>query len=135
MAHLRTEANTFVGGFSYNFVDLGITKKDSLKQASDKCIMRDFGSTDPSAAIEYATNRKIPADCFIVITDNEVNSGIHATQALNQFRKTMQIPQAKMIVCGLAANNFTIADPKDPNQLDVAGFSPDLTSVISSFTK
>lgn len=135
MAHLRTEANTFVGGFSDNFVDLGINKKDSLAQASKKCVMRNFGSTNPSAAIDYAIKHKIPADCFIVITDNEVNSGIHPTQALGRFRKTMQIPQAKMIVCGLAANNFTIADPKDPNQLDVAGFSPDLTSVISSFTK
>jgi hypothetical protein len=40
-----------------------------------------------------------------------------------------------MIVCGLAVNNFSIADPKNPNMLDIAGFSPEITSAISSFAR
>ena len=134
MAHVRTERNTFVGGFGYQFQPLNISKKDKLKEAAAKCNGH-FGSTNPGSAIEYAINQGIDADAFIIITDNDINSGSQPTQVLNKFRKARNKPEAKMIVCGLVANAFTIADPKDPNQLDIAGFSPDMTSIIANFTR
>jgi len=134
MAHLRSEANTFVGGFSSDFIDLKISKSDTLNSASAKCIMRNFGSTNASAAINYAAKKKIPADCFVMITDCEVNRGSHPTIALNDFRQKMG-RQSSLIVCGLQAVPYSVADPKDPLQLDISGFSPDITSVISGFTR
>jgi 60 kDa SS-A/Ro ribonucleoprotein len=135
MVGIRSEPFTFVGGFASSFVDLKITKKDNLNTAVKKCIDNNFGYTNPGAAIDYAIKNKLPVDSFIVITDNEVNGGGHVSQHLSSFRSKMNKQNAKMIVCGLTATNFTIADPKDPNQLDIAGFSPDLTSVISSFVR
>lgn len=135
MAGIRSEKNTFVGGFGSSFVELGITKKDTLASATKKCVAKNFGSTNPSAAIEYATRNKIPVDAFVFITDNDINSGRHPTQAFKDFKQKLNKPNAKMIACSLTASNFTFADPEDPNQLDISGFSPDLTSVIASFTR
>ncbi len=69
-----------------------------------------------------------------MITDCEVNRGSHPTIALNDFRQKMG-RQSSLIVCGLQAVPYSVADPKDPLQLDISGFSPDITSVISGFTR
>jgi 60 kDa SS-A/Ro ribonucleoprotein len=129
----KVEPYTFVGGFSHSFVDLKISKKDNLQSALEKTNNSSFGGTNPGAAIEYAIKHKIDTDVFVFITDNEVNSGSHPSQYLKQYRKVMNKPNCKMIVIGLTATKFTIADPKDPLMLDIAGFSPDITSIISNF--
>jgi 60 kDa SS-A/Ro ribonucleoprotein len=134
MAHLRSEANTFVGGFSSGFIDLKISKRDTLNSASSKCLMRNFEATNAAAAIDYATTHKIPADCFVMITDCEVNVGSHPTVALNNFRQKMG-RQSSLIVCGLQAVPYSVADPKDLLQLEISGFSPDIPSIISGFTR
>lgn len=132
MAHVRTEKYVDVKGFASNLVDLKITKNDSLKSASAKCQKNNFGSTNPSALIAAAGPN---VDCFIVITDNEVNCGSHVSTVLSDYRKRAANKNAKMVVCGLGVNNFSIADPKDSNMLDIAGFSPDLTTVITNFVQ
>lgn len=129
----KVEPYTFVGGFADSFTDLKISKKDSLESAAKKTYKSNFGSTNPGAAIEYAIANKIDTDVFIFITDNEVNTGSHPSQQLKKYRKAMNKPNCKMIVIGLTATQFTIADPKDPLMLDIAGFSPDITSIITNF--
>lgn len=131
----KVEPYTFVGGFASNFIDLGISSRDSLESALSKAYKSNFGSTNPSSAIQYAISNKIDVDAFVFITDNEVNSGVHPAEILSKYRKVMNKPKTKMIVIGLTATNFSIADPKDPLSLDIAGFSPDLTSVISNFVQ
>jgi hypothetical protein len=69
-------------------------------------------------------------DCFIVITDNEVNSGL---QVYSKLKSSFH--RSKMIVCELAVNNFSIADPRSSNMLDITRFSPGITSAISFFAR
>lgn len=45
----------------------------------------------------------------------------------------MQIPDAKLVVVGLTATNFTIADPKDPGMLDVVGFDTAMPGLVRNF--
>mgnify|MGYP006279104725 CR=1 FL=1 len=130
----KVEPYTFVGGFGTNFVNLGITSSDNLNSALRKT-QGNFGSTNPGSAIEYAIKNKIDVDVFVFVTDNEVNTGSHPSQVLSKYRTVMNKPNCKMIVVGLTASNFTIADPNDPRMLDIAGFSPDLTTVITNFAK
>jgi 60 kDa SS-A/Ro ribonucleoprotein len=40
---------------------------------------------------------------------------------------------AKNIVLGLTATDFTIADPNDPNSLDVVGFDSAVPQIIGEF--
>ena len=44
----------------------------------------------------------------------------------------MGIP-ARLIVVGMTATNFTIADPEDPGTLDVVGFDTATPRLISDF--
>jgi 60 kDa SS-A/Ro ribonucleoprotein len=129
----KVEPWTFVGGFSSNFVDLGITRRDSYASAMKKVSDKTFGSTNPGAAIEYAINHKMDVDKFVFITDNDCNSGSNPAKLLKEYRRVMKKPQTKMIVFGLTASNFSLADPTDPLMLDCAGFTPDMTSLIQNF--
>ena len=51
---------------------------------------------------------------------------------LKDYRKKCNKPNAKLIVCGITATDFTIADPSDPNMYDIAGGSSELPSLIST---
>ena len=140
----RTEPNYFIAGFSADsgskdwatgtvMQEIGINSADTILSATDKAQRMDFGRTDCSLPMRDALARKIPVDCFVVITDNETWAGpMHATQALKEYRKGMGI-DAKLIVVGMTATNFTIADPKDTRQLDVVGFDAALPKMISEF--
>lgn len=123
----------FVGGFASSFVDLGITKRDTLDTARAKVIKNNFGSTNPSAAIDYAIRNKMNVDKFVFITDNDTNSGNNPAKMLKEYRRVMKKPNAKMIVFGLAANNYSMADPSDPLMLDCSGFTTDMTGLITNF--
>lgn len=133
MVTARVEPKYVVNGFSGNLVDLNITARDSIETAFRKVADRNFGSTNPSAPIVKAMNEGIPVDTFVVITDNEVNSGQHPSMALKRYRDKTGIP-ARMVVMGMAANNFSIADPLDSHMLDVVGFDSNTPKVVSDFS-
>ena len=58
---------------------------------------------------------------------------VHPAEALRQYRVYAQKPTAKLIVCGMCANKFTIADPTDGGMLDMAGFDSAAPQLISDF--
>lgn len=71
----------------------------------------------------------------MVYTDNETWAGtIHPHQALAEYRRTTGIP-AKLIVVGMTATGFTIADPSDAGILDVVGFDAAVPSLITEFAR
>uniref|UniRef100_A0A0K8RCP8 Putative 60 kDa ss-a/ro ribonucleoprotein n=2 Tax=Bilateria TaxID=33213 RepID=A0A0K8RCP8_IXORI len=92
------------------------------------------GGTDCSLPMIWAQKTNTAADVFIVFTDNETFVGnVHPAVALRQYRKKMDIP-AKLIVCGMTSNGFTIADPDDRGMLDMCGFDTGALDVIRNFT-
>lgn len=129
----RTESQSYIMGFDRQFKDLQITASDTLGTAMKKAHSNTFGRTDCSAPMVWAKLNKLDVDVFVVITDNETYAGnIHPSQALKQFNASRQIP-AKLVVLATSVNRFTIADPKNPDMLDIAGFSPDVPKVINWF--
>jgi 60 kDa SS-A/Ro ribonucleoprotein len=113
---------------------LELTPNMSLTDACNYTSRLPFGGTDCALPMLDALNQRIPADVFIIITDSETWAGnVHPTVALQKYRKTMGIPEAKLIVMGLVSNNFTIADPTDAGQLDVVGFDAAVPQVIAQF--
>lgn len=92
-----------------------------------------MGSTDCAQPMLYAKQKKLAVDVFIVYTDNETWAGkIHPSKALQQYRKAMGI-DARLIVCAMAANQFTLADPDDAGMLDMAGFDSTAPEIIRTF--
>lgn len=135
LSTVKKEDFCVVKGFCSVLKPLGITKNDSIETVLRKTQDQNFGNTDCAQPMIDALNNKIPVDVFVIYTDNETWSGnIKPFQALAEYRKKMGI-NAKLIVCGITATNFSIADPRDPNMLDVAGFDSSVPSIIAEFVK
>ena len=134
MTIARTEKNYKIMGFADTFRDLGITAKDSLDDALRKTSRMNFGSTDCSLPMTYASKHNLDVDVFIVITDNETWAGrnVQPFQALKQYRAKHGC-NAKLIVIGMTGTPFTIADPSDPGMLDIVGFDTNAPTIISQF--
>ena len=92
-----------------------------------------FARTDCALPMVWALKNKVETDVFVVYTDSETWVGnIQSVQALRQYRERMDIP-AKLIVCGMVSNAFTIANPDDVGTMDVVGFSTATPNVMSDF--
>lgn len=59
---------------------------------------------------------------------------IHPAQALRNYRQKFGIP-AKLVVCGMTATEFSIADQNDAGQMDVIGFDTATPQVIADFAR
>jgi 60 kDa SS-A/Ro ribonucleoprotein len=75
----------------------------------------------------------VPVDVFVVYTDSETWFGnVHPAVALRRYRQRMGIA-AKLVVVGMVANRFSIADPDDGGMLDVVGFDTAAPRVMQDF--
>lgn len=114
--------------------DLSITANTELSDAMRKVQKSNFGSTDCSLPMEYAIENKLEIDTFVVITDNETYAGKrHPHVALEDYRQKSGI-NAKLVVMGMTATKFTIADPKDRGMLDVCGADSNTPKVVADFS-
>jgi 60 kDa SS-A/Ro ribonucleoprotein len=135
MVTLRSEAKAHVMGFGDKFRDLGIRANDTLEAALKRTQNQSFGATDCAVPMTWALENRVQADAFVIYTDNETWHGkVHPAKALDQYRQKMGIA-ARLIVVGMTATKFTIADPKDAGMLDVVGFDSSAPALISSFVK
>jgi len=133
MVTFRTEEHCAVMAFAHELRRLKISPSQRLDDVIRACREVPFGGTDCSLPITWALENKIKADAFVIYTDNETWAGsIHPAQALEQYRRKMDIP-AKLIVVGMASNEFSIADPNDGGMMDVVGFDTAAPNVIGDF--
>ena len=134
LAVTKVEKNNYIMGFGHTFRDLGITPRMRLTDALKQTVGQTFGATNCALPAEWALRNKVEVDCFVTITDNEVNRGTHPKLALKRYRERMGI-NAKQVVIGMAATKFTIADVNDPLQMDVAGFDSSVPQAVQEFAR
>ena len=104
---------------------------DAIKVVSDL----PFGGTDCSLPMLYAQEQERDVDTFVVYTDNETWFGdTHPADALRDYRAASGI-DARLVVVGMIANEFSIADPADPGMLDVVGFDTATPQLIADFAR
>jgi 60 kDa SS-A/Ro ribonucleoprotein len=128
-----TEQEYTVMAFSNRFMPLTISPKQRLDDVLRMTDNLPFDGTDCALPMTWAQKAKVDADAFIVLTDSETwYGGIHPAQALRAYREARGIP-AKLVVCGMVANGFTIADPNDAGMLDVVGFDTAVPQTLSDF--
>lgn len=93
-----------------------------------------YPRTDCALPMLWALENNVEVDTFVVYTDFETWYGdIHPAQALRQYRRQTGIA-AKLVVVGMIANGFSIADPNDPGMLDVVGFDTATPGLIANFS-
>lgn len=94
-----------------------------------------FGKTDCAVPMLHAINEELEVDTFVIYTDNETWAGDqHPAQALQKYREKTGI-NARLIVVGMVANEFSIADPQDGGMLDVVGFDSSAPATMSAFSR
>jgi 60 kDa SS-A/Ro ribonucleoprotein len=135
MVALHTEPECVPMAFCNHFVPIKLTTKMRLDEVAKHMHDNNFGTTDCSQPMLWALQNKIKADVFVVYTDNETWDGsVHPCQALQQYRQKFGIP-AKLIVVGMTATEFSIADPDDAGMLDVVGFDTSAPTVMADFVR
>lgn len=121
------------GGADSKLVPLAISPTQRLDDVVRTIQKVPMGGTDCSLPMLHAMEQKLEVDAFVVYTDSETWTGkIHPFQALTQYRQKMGI-NAKLIVVGMTATEFTIADPSDAGMLDVVGFDAAAPGVMADF--
>lgn len=114
---------------------LTISPRQRLDDALRVIDAMPMSGTDCALPMLHATRNKIDVDTFVIYTDNETWAGnIHPHQALQEYRRKTGIP-ARLVVVGMTATEFTIADPTDPGMLDVVGFDAAVPSLITEFAR
>lgn len=134
MVTARTEEQYEFVAFSSGISRLNITSNMSLEEVLRVVQKQKFEYTNPGLVFEWAMKEMVPMDGAIIYTDNEVNGGVHVSALLKQYRQKMNIP-ARMVICATSVTDFTIADPTDRGQLDIAGFSSETPALISNFLR
>ena len=135
MVIARSEPRYHVAAFAHRMQALDVAASDSLAQVCRKTDGLPFGGTDCALPMLDALERKLPVDCFVVLTDSETWCGdVHPAEALARYRRETGIA-AKLVVVGMISNGFSIADPGDAGMLDVVGFDTAAPGVIADFAR
>jgi 60 kDa SS-A/Ro ribonucleoprotein len=134
MVTAAAEPQTIPVAFSHTMVPVDVSPRRRLDDQMRDLNKIPFGRTDCAQPMLWAMANKVEADTFVIYTDNETYCGsVHPFQALQQYRQKMGI-NARLVVVGMTATGFTIADPQDVGMLDVVGFDTTAPQVISDFS-
>jgi 60 kDa SS-A/Ro ribonucleoprotein len=130
---LAVEPWTATMAFSGGFVPINLHAGQSLADVVRSTRNMPFDRTDCSAPFRWATQTKTDVETFVIYTDSEVNVGTHPAAALREYRQRIG-HDVKLVVVGMTANRFSIADPNDAGMLDVVGFDASAPALISDFS-
>lgn len=131
----RIESAYELLGFTGQLVPIGISPRQRLDDAIRAVSNLPFGRTDCALPMLHALETGQEFDAFVIYTDSETWFGnVHPHQALRRYRERTGIA-ARLVVVGMTATKFTIADPTDPGMLDVVGFDTATPNLISDFAR
>lgn len=149
MVTARKEDKVQLVYFADKATQLSLTSESSLKEIVEEISKQVLVSAavplagsgdvlkppcDLTAPIRWATENRKQIDVFINITDSLDRTGeITPSKALMQYRKELNMPNSKLVTCGLSNANMKTADPHDPRMIDIAGFDATVPSVINRF--
>jgi len=130
-----TEKESYIAGFSHTMVPIDISANMTLDEVQRRISRIPMGGTDCALPMLHALEKGIKADVFVIYTDSETWAGrVHPHEALERYRKATGI-NAKLIVVGMTATRFSIANPNDPGMLDIAGFDTAAPGLMAEFVK
>lgn len=133
MVTARSEPNYTIVSFQDKIVPLNISARMRLTDVVNMTNGLPFGATDCAQPMLYALENKIAVDTFVIYTDSETWFGsTHPAVALRDYREKMGIA-SRLVVVGMVANKFTIADPNDAGMMDVVGFDASAPALIADF--
>jgi 60 kDa SS-A/Ro ribonucleoprotein len=86
-----------------------------------------------AATLHTPNQLRTDVGTFVVLTDSEAWFGaVHPAERCGATARGMGIP-ARLVVVGMVANRFSIADPADGGMLDVVGFDTAVPQLMRDF--
>jgi 60 kDa SS-A/Ro ribonucleoprotein len=129
------KGRTVRAGYTDGLTPLAIGPRQRLDDVVKTVSDLPFGGTDCALPMLYAQAQEREIETFVIYTDSETWAGhVHPSQALADYRRVSGI-DARLVVVGIVANSFSIADPADPGMLDVVGFDTATPQLISAFAR
>jgi 60 kDa SS-A/Ro ribonucleoprotein len=112
---------------------LAISPRQRLDDVVKTLACTGGGGTDCALPILWATEKRLPVDAFVILTDAQTWYGQqHPAQAIQEYRRQVGVP-AKLIVVAMAANGHTIGDPNDAGVMNIVGFDTATPQLIADF--
>jgi 60 kDa SS-A/Ro ribonucleoprotein len=125
---LKANPDSVIVAFSSDGEYRRVPKVHSWKELAKKADIG--GGTDLSLPVQYAFDKNITADLFVIFTDNETWAGdVHPSQLFSEYRRRVN-PNAKLISASMTAIDTSIADTKSGNQFNIIGFDPNYLHII-----
>uniref|UniRef100_A0AAR2IS49 TROVE domain-containing protein n=1 Tax=Pygocentrus nattereri TaxID=42514 RepID=A0AAR2IS49_PYGNA len=110
-----------------------ISDDTSLIQVTAQLVQVLSAGTDCALPIEWASENDKTVDVFIIFTSNETQFGsTNPAEVLRTYREKTGV-FSKLIVCGMATNGLSVADPDDRGMLDICGFDSRAVDIIRNF--
>lgn len=135
MATARSEKDYKMLAFGKDqLVEVDLMPSMKLRDIERKISTIEEGCINCCKPIQWALEKKLSFDVIVIYSDSDNFPGFEMPVGLlRQYRRDMNIPEAKMIVCTLSGSSMPVADPDDCGMLDIAGFDSNTPSIISSF--
>ncbi|XP_045201336.2 RNA-binding protein RO60-like isoform X1 [Mercenaria mercenaria] len=136
MMTVQTEPKCKIFGFSEGLSPIYLAKTDSLSQIIEKMNSLQGGQADSAIPMMWAKEKKEKIEVFIVYTDNMRTGGqTQPSTALKDYRKEMNMPEAKLVVVTMASNKYAEADPEetDYGAMNIVGFDANAAVLIANF--
>jgi 60 kDa SS-A/Ro ribonucleoprotein len=139
------EPNASFVAYSSQLVPVNIRPSMRLDDVMRTLQRIPMGGTICHLPIQEAMQGRESYDAFVSYTDSETGGGSYGyvykyggsalgsySDALSRYRSEIN-PQARSVVVGLTAGEFTLNDPADLLGLDVAGFDASAPALIGGF--
>jgi 60 kDa SS-A/Ro ribonucleoprotein len=134
LASSENDSHINIIGVDTTIQNLPISPKQRLDDVVRIIKSHGGGGTNLALPMEYAFQKKLEVDAFVILTDNESWAGKHPILALKQYREKIK-SNARLVSIQMSATHPTNNDPNDRLSLDCIGFDVAVPEIVSSFIK
>lgn len=130
---VRTEPNHLIIGINTVPVELRISSKMRLDEATKVVVSAIGGGTDLSIPARWLSVEKLDVDAIVTLTDSETWAGRqHPAQALSAYREQVK-HDVRNVIAALTSTAHSIGDADDPFTLQCVGLDSSLPEIIRGF--
>lgn len=130
----NVEKNYHLIGVDTSIHEVGISPQQRLDDVVARLKKFGGGGTNLSLPMQYALQKGLKIDAFVIYTDNETWAGMHPAMALNTYREQVN-KEARFISVQMTATSHSNNNPDDRLALDVVGFDTSTPEIISGFIR
>lgn len=132
----NSETRYHIIGVDTQVQEMPLSPKQRLDDVVRTLGMYRGGGTNLTLPMEYAMQKQLEVDAFVIYTDSETWAGRsgHPSQVLTEYRRRTGIP-ARVINVQMTATHVTNNDPNDALAFECIGMDTSTPEILSSFVR